>query len=169
MKIFWVNFRSIFAGGGECAPCMIYPKNLLRQSLPFLVILKTLEKTLLIKHKNSIAKLSLFFRGVWIRRGWIGVFGAPLFSVQRSQNTSFKGFWDLWAENRGAPKTPNPTMTDPTLHSRPCDFEVALCLARLFLPNRHQRCLGYMHLRLIRFSPAVSGIFSHSGMSTMST
>ena len=30
--------------------------------------------------------------GGWIRRGWIfGVFGAPRFSVQRSQNACFKG------------------------------------------------------------------------------
>ena len=32
------------------------------------------------------------------------VFGAPRFSVQRSQNTYFKGFWGLWTENRGAPQ-----------------------------------------------------------------
>ena len=37
------------------------------------------------------------------------VFGAPRFS----------GFWDLWTENRGAPKTRNSTTTDPTPHSRP--------------------------------------------------
>ena len=50
-----------------------------------------------------------------------GVFGAPRFSVQRSQNACFKGIWDLWTENRGAPKTPNSTTTDPTPHSRPSD------------------------------------------------
>ena len=49
-----------------------------------------------------------------------GVFGAPQFSVQRSQNACFKGFWDLWTENRGASKTPS-TATDPT-PSRPSDF-----------------------------------------------
>ena len=49
----------------------------------------------------------------------IGVFGAPRFSVQRSQNTCFKVFWDLWTENRGASKAPNSTTTDPTPHSRP--------------------------------------------------
>ena len=38
----------------------------------------------------------------------------------------FKGFGDLWTENRGAPKTPNPTTTDPTPHSRPTDFLVKL-------------------------------------------
>ena len=54
-----------------------------------------------------------------------GVFGAPLFSVQRSQSTRFKGFWDLWTENWGAPKTPNSTMTDPTPHSRPSDLVIA--------------------------------------------
>ena len=33
-----------------------------------------------------------------------GVFGVPRFSVQRSQNAYFKGFWDLCTKNRGAPK-----------------------------------------------------------------
>ena len=51
-----------------------------------------------------------------------GVFGAPRFSVQRPQNTYFKGFWDLRTENRGAPKTPNSTTTDPTPHSRPSEL-----------------------------------------------
>ena len=39
-------------------------------------------------------------------RQWVefGVFGAPRFSVQRSQNTSFKGFWDLWAQIRAPQK-----------------------------------------------------------------
>ena len=41
-------------------------------------------------------------------------FGAPRFSVQRSQMTYFKRFWDLWSENRGAPKTQNSTTTDLT-------------------------------------------------------
>ena len=44
-------------------------------------------------------------------------FGAPRFSVQRSQNTYFKGFWGLWTENRGAPRTRKSTTTDPTPHS----------------------------------------------------
>ena len=42
------------------------------------------------------------------------VFGAPRFSVHRSPNSYLKGFWGLWAENRGAPKTRKSTMTDPT-------------------------------------------------------
>ena len=50
-----------------------------------------------------------------------GVSGAPRFSVQRSQNPIFKGFWDHWTENRGAPKTPNSTTTDLTPHLRPSD------------------------------------------------
>ena len=33
----------------------------------------------------------------------------------------FKGFWDLWTENRGAPKTPNSATTDLTPHVRPSD------------------------------------------------
>ena len=53
--------------------------------------------------------------GGWIRRGWIWRFwGHP-------QNAYFKVIWDLWTENRGAPKMPNPTTTDPAAHSRPAD------------------------------------------------
>ena len=63
-----------------------------------------------------------------------GVFGAPRFSVQRPQNTYFKGFWDLWTENRGAPKTPNSTTTDPTPHSRPSEIQ------EIFLAN--YLCIG---------------------------
>ena len=48
-----------------------------------------------------------------------GVFGVPRFSVQRPQIPIFKEFWDLWTENRGAPKTPNSTTTDLTPHLRP--------------------------------------------------
>ena len=50
-----------------------------------------------------------------------GVFGAPRFSVQRPQNTCFKGLWEVWTESRGAQKTPNSTTTDPTPHSRPSE------------------------------------------------
>ena len=32
-------------------------------------------------------------------------------------------FGDLWTENWGAPKTPNPTTTDVTPHLRPSDFQ----------------------------------------------
>ena len=35
--------------------------------------------------------------------------------------SSFKGFGDFWTENRGAPKAPDPTTTDPSPHSRPSD------------------------------------------------
>ena len=73
----------------------------------------------------AISATSSYFRGPrmggWIRRGWIW-----RFSVQRSQTTHF----NLWTENRGAPKTPNPTTTDPTPHSQPSDY---LCVASVFL------------------------------------
>ena len=45
--------------------------------------------------------------GGQIRRGWIWRFwGAPIFcpEVRGPQTSIFKGFWDLWTENRGAPK-----------------------------------------------------------------
>ena len=71
-----------------------------------------------------------YFRGLSEGREWgvgsvvvgFGVFGAPRFSAQRSQNPLKSVFWDLWTENRGAPETPNPTTTDPTPHSRPSEF-----------------------------------------------
>ena len=50
-----------------------------------------------------------------------GVFGAPQFSVHKSQNPLKEVFGDLWTENWGAPKTPNPTTTDLTPHLRPSD------------------------------------------------
>ena len=52
---------------------------------------------------------------------YLAFLGRPRFSVQRSQDASFEWFGDLWTENREAPKTPNPTTTDPTPHSRPSD------------------------------------------------
>ena len=54
---------------------------------------------------------------------------APRFSVQRSQNTYFKGFWDLWTENRGAPKMPNPTTTDPEEYAGKKDVFIPLALS----------------------------------------
>ena len=57
-----------------------------------------------------------------IRRGRIWRFwGAPIFSPEVPQIPIFKGFGDLWTENRGAPKTPNSTTTDLTPHLRPSD------------------------------------------------
>ena len=50
------------------------------------------------------------------------VFGAPRFSVKRSQNTCFNGFGDLWSEIRCAAKTRNPTAVDPTPHSQPSEL-----------------------------------------------
>ena len=72
--------------------------------------------------EGSVFLYQLLVRGLrmggWIRRGWIWRFwGTPIFSPE-APNTCFKGFWDLWMESRGAPKTPNSTTTDPTPHSR---------------------------------------------------
>ena len=50
-----------------------------------------------------------------------GVFGAPRFPSRGPQIPIFKGFWELWMENRGAPKTPNSTTTDLTPHLRPSE------------------------------------------------
>ena len=62
--------------------------------------------------------------GGQIRRGGIWRFwGAPIVSPEVS-NTYFEGFWYLWTENRGAPKTPNPTTTDLTSHLRPSEFSL---------------------------------------------
>ena len=60
--------------------------------------------------------------GDQIRRGRIWRFwGAPNFQSRGRQISVFKGFWDLWTENRGAPKTPNSTTTDLTPHLRPSE------------------------------------------------
>ena len=57
--------------------------------------------------------------GGQIRRGRIWRFwGAPIFSPEVPKYLFFKGFWDLWTENRGAPKTPNSTTTGLTPHLR---------------------------------------------------
>ena len=45
----------------------------------------------------------------------------PRFSVQRSQDTNFKGFGGLWTKDRGAPNTRKSTTTDPIPHSRPSE------------------------------------------------
>ena len=45
--------------------------------------------------------------------------GRPDFQSRGAQIHIFKGFWDLWTENRGTPKTPNSTTTDLTPHFRP--------------------------------------------------
>ena len=47
--------------------------------------------------------------------------GRPDFQSRGPQIPIFKGFWDLWTEDRGAPKTPNSTMTDLTTHLRPSE------------------------------------------------
>ena len=47
----------------------------------------------------------------------------PDFQSRGPKIPVFKGFWNLWTENRGAPKTPNPTTTDPTPHLRPSGFD----------------------------------------------
>ena len=43
----------------------------------------------------------------------------------------FRSSW-LWTENRGAPKTPNSTMTDLTPHLRPSDRILFFCASSLF-------------------------------------
>ena len=43
--------------------------------------------------------------------------GSPDFQSRGPKKTYFKGFWGLWTENRGAPKTRKSTTTDPTPHS----------------------------------------------------
>ena len=55
----------------------------------------------------------------WLNLAFLGRPDFP--SGQRSPNTYFKGFWDTWTENRGAPKTPNSTTTDLTPHLRPSE------------------------------------------------
>ena len=47
--------------------------------------------------------------------------GRPDFQFRGPQIPIFEGFWDCVQKNRGAPKTANPTTTDPTPHLRPSD------------------------------------------------
>ena len=52
----------------------------------------------------------------------LALLGRPDFQSRGPQIPIFKGFWDLWTENRGAPKTPNSTTTDLTPHLRHSEF-----------------------------------------------
>ena len=75
------------------------------------------------------------------------VFGAPRFSVQRSQNTYFKRFWDLWTESQGALKTGNSTTTDRTPHSWPSDIKCC------FTPPSGRNLQGHFFVNFSRFFP----------------
>ena len=55
----------------------------------------------------------------WLNLAFLG---RPDFQSKGPKIHVFKGFWDRWTENRGAPKTPNSTTTDLTPHLRPSDF-----------------------------------------------
>ena len=70
------------------------------------------------------------------------VFGAPRFSVHRTQNPLKEVFWVLWTENRGAPKTRNSTTTDPTPHSWPSD-DLLSELGRHLQQGPHHFALGH--------------------------
>ena len=78
------------------------------------------------------------------------VFGAPRFSVQRSQNTYFKGFWGLWTEDRGAPKTQKSTTTDPTPHSRPSE-KCKKCSSNMF--DEHSCFIDFSSFSSLSSSP----------------
>ena len=114
---FWVHF--IFVGGGGGGGVGVFEEVNMSTNLRS----KNDYLSLLLPHLTT--------ESVWESVSWttsegrewgvgsvvveFAVFGAPWFSVQRSQNTYFKGFWDLWTENGGTPpKKPNPTTTDPT-------------------------------------------------------
>ena len=56
----------------------------------------------------------------------LAFWGRPGFQSRCPQILIFKGFGDLWAENRGAPRMPNPTMTDPTPHLRLSDQKIIM-------------------------------------------
>ena len=60
--------------------------------------------------------------GVQIRHGRIWRFWGQIMA----QIPNFKGFGDLWMENRGAPKTPNSTTTDLTPHLWPSEKKQTL-------------------------------------------
>ena len=70
--------------------------------------------------------------GGQIRRGRMWRFwGAPFFSPEVPKYLFLKGF-ELWTDNRGAPKTPNSTTTDPTPHLRSSDAQISAKLLKSF-------------------------------------
>ena len=54
----------------------------------------------------------------WLKLAFLG---RPDFPSRGPQIPIFKGFGDLWTENRGAPKAPISTTTDLTPHLRPSE------------------------------------------------
>ena len=54
----------------------------------------------------------------WLNLAFLG---RPDFPSRGPKILVLKGLGDLWTENQGAPRTPNPTTTGPTPHSRPSD------------------------------------------------
>ena len=75
--------------------------------------------------------------GRWIRRGWIWHFwGAPISQSRSVKMLVLKGF--RTSGRKIGPKTPSPTTTDPTPHSRPSDTgkyfpEIIFCILGKFL------------------------------------
>ena len=73
----------------------------------------------------------------WLNLAFLG---RPNFSPEVPKIPIFKGFWDLWTENRGAPKTPNSTTTDLTPHLRPSDYQCPLAaLAKAYFHGKGRR------------------------------
>ena len=56
----------------------------------------------------------------WLNLAFLGRPDFPSRMVPKPFKNRNSG--DLWTENRGAPKTPNPTMTDLTPHLRPSEI-----------------------------------------------
>ena len=72
---------------------------------------------------NSVSSLLQRAANGGLDPSWLDLafLGRPDFPARGPQIPIFKGFWDLWPENRGAPKTPISTTTDSTPHLRPSD------------------------------------------------
>ena len=71
--------------------------------------------------------------------------GRPTFQSRGPQIPIFKRFWDLWTENRGAPKTPKSTTTDLTPHLRPsenCSQNVAQSLRKKQCNSSHKELVA---------------------------
>ena len=86
--------------------------------------------------------------GGQIRHGRIWrLWGAPVISHRGPQIPIFKGFWDLWTENRGAPKTPNSTPSE-CRETKPLAFfrVLPLCVEKQETRVRTGFCLSKIRM-----------------------
>ena len=118
---FWCKSRQTEVGRtpkGSCSP-RGHSRHLLET--PFWEpLLRTLLRTLSYCNQRAANGGS---DPSWLNLAFLG---RPDFPSRGPQIPILKGFWDLWTENWGAPKTPSPTTTDLTPHLRPSDVKLTV-------------------------------------------